>query len=550
MSSTEVHFTPSYSTASSSLRSLQGTTGDGTSGRSNGNLRSAAAVPTKNKTIIQGFEWHVPADNQHWKRLESVVPVLAHLGVNALWIPPACKGFGPDSVGYDIYDLYDLGEFEQKGCVATKYGTKQELVSLARAAEAHGVGMVFDVVISHKAGADECEDVRAIKVESFNRNCEIGDFEDIQAWTKFEYKARNNEYSSFVWHKDHFSGVDYDEKTKTAGIVRRLEGKNWASDVDPERGNYDYLMFANIDLGHPEVRQELFSWAEWLGAQLPIRGLRLDAIKHMSTGFVKEFVKQAKQVWGDDCLLLGEYWVQESDFLVNYAEDMGCDVQLYDIRLVHNFKDISWAQDPDLRTIFEGTLAQTRPDLSLTFVVNHDTQEGQTSETLVAPWFIPLAYSIILLHANGGSPVVFYGDLYGSFGPMGERPSGTYEPADHGRRLIPSMMLARQAYAYGLQSQYFDEADCIGFTRHGDACFSNHAGLAVLMTSRCEMAVKRMFVGEIHTGEHWTDLLGEVQGSIEIDSEGWGLFAAAPRSVSVWAASDAAGRHDIDSFAL
>lgn len=124
-------------------------------------------------------------------------------------------------------------------------------------------------------------------------------------------------------------------------------------------------MFANIDLGHPDVRQELFSWAEWLGNQLPIRGLRLDAIKHMSTGFVKEFVKQAKKVWGKECLLLGEYWVQESDFLINYAEDMGCDVQLYDIRLVHNFKDISWAKTPDLRTVFEGTLAEKRPDLSL-----------------------------------------------------------------------------------------------------------------------------------------------------------------------------------------
>lgn len=183
-------------------------------------------------------------------------------------------------------------------------------------------------------------------------------------------------------------------------------------------------------------------------------------------------------------------------------------------------------------------------------MVNHDTQEGQTSETLVAPWFIPLAYSIILLHANGGTPVVFYGDLYGSLGPMGERPAGTYEPADHGRRLIPNMMLARQAYAYGSQSEYFDESDCIGFTRHGNPSFSGHAGLAVLMTSRCEMAVKRMFVGKIHAGEHWTDLLGEVQGSVEIDFEGWALFAAAPRSVSVWVDVAAVGRRDIDSFSL
>lgn len=115
--------------------------------------------------MLQGFEWYIPNDNQHWRRLERIVPTLADLGVNTLWIPPACKGFGWDSVGYDIYDLYDLGEFEQKGTVATKYGTKSELVSLARAAKQFGIGIIFDTVISHKAGADEFEEVKAVRVQ-------------------------------------------------------------------------------------------------------------------------------------------------------------------------------------------------------------------------------------------------------------------------------------------------------------------------------------------------------------------------------------------------
>lgn len=85
----------------------------------------------------------------------------------------------------------------------------------------------------------------------------------------------------------------------------------------------------------------------------------------MSTAFVRDFVKHAKKVWGQECLLVGEYWVQESDFLVKYAEDMDCDVQLYDIQLVHNFRDLSWAAEPDLRTVWDGTLAKLRPDLSV-----------------------------------------------------------------------------------------------------------------------------------------------------------------------------------------
>lgn len=124
-------------------------------------------------------------------------------------------------------------------------------------------------------------------------------------------------------------------------------------------------MFTNVDLSHPEVRKELFRWAEWLAAQLPLGGLRLDAIKHMSTVFVRDFVKHAKKVWGQECLLVGEYWVQESDFLVKYADEMDGQVLLYDIRLVHNFRDISWAESPDLRTVWDGTFSMSRPELSV-----------------------------------------------------------------------------------------------------------------------------------------------------------------------------------------
>lgn len=111
-------------------------------------------------------------------------------------------------------------------------------------------------------------------------------------------------------------------------------------------------------------------------------------------------------------------------------------------------------------------------------------------------------------------------------------------------------MLARQSYAHGPQSEYFDESDSIGFTRHGERDVSGHAGLAVVMTSRFEMATKRMFVGKMHAGETWTDVLGNVTGVVEIEADGWAAFAAPPRSVSVWVNSEAAGRSEIDRYEL
>ena len=37
------------------------------------------------------------------------------IGIISVWFPPAYKGTnGGYSLGYDAYDLYDLGEFDQK----------------------------------------------------------------------------------------------------------------------------------------------------------------------------------------------------------------------------------------------------------------------------------------------------------------------------------------------------------------------------------------------------------------------------------------------------
>ena len=64
--------------------------------------------------------------------------------------------------GYGIYDLYDLGEFDQKGSVATKFGTKDDLLSLSRKAKELGIDLLSDAVLNHNAGADNKERCKVI----------------------------------------------------------------------------------------------------------------------------------------------------------------------------------------------------------------------------------------------------------------------------------------------------------------------------------------------------------------------------------------------------
>ncbi len=50
------------------------------------------------------------------ERYQMKAEKIAELGITALWLPPAYKGIGgKDEVGYGVYDIYDLGEFDQKG---------------------------------------------------------------------------------------------------------------------------------------------------------------------------------------------------------------------------------------------------------------------------------------------------------------------------------------------------------------------------------------------------------------------------------------------------
>jgi len=85
-------------------------------------------LATDNLTLIQFFHWHYPAGGRLWNHFSDETSYLSRLGITGAWLPPPYKGgTGASSVGYDVYDIFDLGEFDQQGTIATKYGTREEL---------------------------------------------------------------------------------------------------------------------------------------------------------------------------------------------------------------------------------------------------------------------------------------------------------------------------------------------------------------------------------------------------------------------------------------
>lgn len=102
-------------------------------------------------------------------------------------------------------------------------------------------------------------------------------------------------------------------------------GKDWSQAVDHELGNYDYLMFADVDYSHPEVREDVKKWAEWLGRETRIKSMRLDAVKHYSFDFVKELLQHIDENGGRDWFLVAEV-SQRLPRLKHVSESRGLDL--------------------------------------------------------------------------------------------------------------------------------------------------------------------------------------------------------------------------------
>ncbi len=105
--------------------------------------------------LMQTFYWDCPGrenrDGDWWNFITSKLPELQQAGFTALWLPPAAKAAnlnGP-SMGYDPYDYYDLGDFNQKGRTKTWFGNQAELKMLTDGTHARGMQVYADYVPNH-----------------------------------------------------------------------------------------------------------------------------------------------------------------------------------------------------------------------------------------------------------------------------------------------------------------------------------------------------------------------------------------------------------------
>ena len=190
--------------------------------------------------MLQAFYWDCPKlenrEHQWWAFIKSRLPSIAQAGFTALWFPPANKAAGWKSMGYDPYDYYDLGEFDQKGGAPTWFGSKAELLDLIQSAHALGLQVYADLVFNHNSGGD-AQELNPIGGRS--------------RWTKFDPES---------------------------GKFPR----DWKCFHPSQYETWDGATFGDMpDLCHrtPLVYTELINYARWLLEEIGFDGFRYDMVK-------------------------------------------------------------------------------------------------------------------------------------------------------------------------------------------------------------------------------------------------------------------------------
>ena len=97
---------------------------------------------------------------------------------------------------------------------------------------------------------------------------------------------------------------------------------------------------------------------------------------------------------------------------------------------------------------------------------------------------------------------------------------------------INPMILARKLYAYGKQTDYFDDPHIIGWVREGDKDHKE-SGLVVIMSDNAGGS-KAMNVGQNLANCVLIDITGNMKENVYVDKDGNGIFYCDGGSVSIW----------------
>ena len=249
------------------------------------------AVQARPTVILQYFE-------SKYSTIEKRVPDIFMAGYDGLWIPPTNRAdSGNYSVGYDLYNRFDLGESYDQ----TLYGTEASLKGLVMSAHTTDIKIYPDIVLNHNGF----------------RNKYTSGFESAGGYPGFALTLPSDSWGDF---HDYSASGDLDGQI--SGLIDIDQGKNHqyirqpvTEDtvnnlpypsistsnarfyLDPSPLPGDSTTFSGFNLTHPlrgvPVKENatglLLRYIKWMNEVMDVDGFRIDAAKHVPTWFFDSF---------------------------------------------------------------------------------------------------------------------------------------------------------------------------------------------------------------------------------------------------------------------
>jgi len=241
--------------------------------------------------------------NLSWSELAQKMPEIAEAGYDSLWLPPPYKSTsGASSVGYDVFDPFDLGDLNQQGTTATKWGTKAQLLTVVQLAHRFGIRVYFDNITNHRGtvvpGYDAStptnyypglapQDFHLLTSGAFFRNVP-----NVSDWNN-QWNVQNESLLGLVDLAQEPGGANLNFGPQEGQTIPKIS-------FIRQPMHPDYYMDASLPAiagpwhpfngtnGQPsseDVGAYLCRAAAWMVNATLCDGFRLDAVKHVPSGF-------------------------------------------------------------------------------------------------------------------------------------------------------------------------------------------------------------------------------------------------------------------------
>lgn len=476
------------------------------------------------ETMLQYF-------NTSWAEITRKMPELAEAGYQSLWLPPPTKGSGGLSVGYDLWDRFDLGSKDQRGTTRTRYGTEAELLEMVKVAHRFGIRVYFDNIMNHNA----------FDVPGYNAQTSIEvypgfvpeDFHLRRTEDGFYSKWDNTRDWNDAWQVQNLGLADLIDIATEPGGTNHNHGSYEGDTIpkikfirhpnNPEFYCYDasgnYVGFgpgngltaayiqANPQAYSERVEDMLNRSARWQLDRTKADGFRLDAVKHTPAdffgatyggdkdssdyGYLGQSQRQFNLTRGfsdanhrdtvfntelsrDDAMMFGEHLGQPPA----YGSYVDAGMRLVDNDLRSNLNNLLGNPSAGLQGYQHAGHGGFGPDVTVMHAQSHDNDYAARRELQHAIYFT--RSGIGLVYTDGNHHAETLGESGGAF----PRHSNTSFLGQWGDSRIPNLLKIHQDFARGWQNGREGTADLITYERidkRENGAMSNAAGTTMLM---------------------------------------------------------------------